>query len=191
MNTQGRELSGPSPAATETILWQMTRAFGQGPREGFSSRPSYSSVSGGKLYNPRCGPQEWKYRRARFFHRVSGASLALLQHRYQLSVKSVRYPIHTATSNTPVGHACSKRSPSCRRRSFMSRRGRMRSNDTSSAGMRRDETRRATRRALEAVRIGSDLIAFYPQEIRWPQPYVILLDLASGIPKHLDLQTAK
>jgi hypothetical protein len=67
----------------------------------------------------------------------------------------------------------------------------MRSNDTSSAGIRRDETRRATRRALEAVRIGSDLIAFYPQEIHRPQPYVILLDPASGILKRLDLQTAK
>jgi hypothetical protein len=57
--------------------------------------------------------------------------------------------------------------------------------------MRRDETRRATRRALEAVRIRSDLIADYPHEIRWPQPYVILLEPASGILKHLDLQTAK
>ena len=52
--------------------------------------------------------------------------------------------------------------------------------------MRRDETRRATRRALEAVRIGSDLIAFYPQEIHQPQPYVIILvDPASGILKRL------
>ena len=57
--------------------------------------------------------------------------------------------------------------------------------------MRRDETRHATRRDLEAVRIGSDLIAFYPQEIHLPQPYVILLDPASGILKRLDLQTAK
>ena len=55
--------------------------------------------------------------------------------------------------------------------------------------MRRDENRRATRRALEAVQIGSDLIAFYPQEIHQPQPYVILLDPASGILKRLDLQT--
>lgn len=49
----------------------------------------------------------------------------------------------------------------------------------------------ATRRALEAVRIGSDLIGFYPQEIHRPQPYVILLDPASGILKRLDLPTAK
>jgi hypothetical protein len=35
------------------------------------------------------------------------------------------------------------------------------------------------------------LIAFYPQEIHRPQPYVILLDPASGILKRLDLQTAK
>lgn len=58
--------------------------------------------------------------------------------------------------------------------------------------MRRGENRsRATRRAFEAVRISSGLIAFYPQAIHRPQPYVILLDPASGILKRLDLQAAK
>jgi hypothetical protein len=57
--------------------------------------------------------------------------------------------------------------------------------------MRRGETRLATRGALEAVRIASGLIAFYPQTIDQPQPYVILLDPASGILKRLDLQATK
>src|SRR5271165_4452657 len=61
----------------------------------------------------------------------------------------------------------------------------MRSNKTSCPGVRRGETRRAT---LEAVRISRDLIAFYPQAIHRPQPYVILLDQTSGILKRLDLQ---
>ncbi|MGD0470802.1 MAG: hypothetical protein ABSA54_20690 [Terriglobales bacterium] len=67
----------------------------------------------------------------------------------------------------------------------------MRSNKTSRADMRRGETRLATRGALEAVRIASGLIAFYPQTIDQPQPYVILLDPASGILKRLDLQATK
>ena len=41
--------------------------------------------------------------------------------------------------------------------------------------------------ALVAVQVGKDLIALYPQDIRQPQPYVILLDPASGVIKHLDL----
>lgn len=41
--------------------------------------------------------------------------------------------------------------------------------------------------ALEAVQVGKDLIALYPQDMRQPQPYVILLDPESGIIKHLDL----
>ena len=35
------------------------------------------------------------------------------------------------------------------------------------------------------------MIAFYPQPLREPQPYVILLDAASGILKRLDLRAAK
>jgi hypothetical protein len=57
--------------------------------------------------------------------------------------------------------------------------------------MLRGETRRATRQALEAIQIGNDLIAFCPQEIHLPQPYVILLDPASGILKRLNLKLAK
>jgi len=58
--------------------------------------------------------------------------------------------------------------------------------------MRRGETRSHTsRRAYEAVRISSSLIALYPRAIHRPQPYVILLDPASGILRRLDLQTAK
>jgi len=53
------------------------------------------------------------------------------------------------------------------------------------------KTRRAIWRALEAVRISSGLIAFYPRAIHRPQPYVILLDLKSGILKRLDLQAEK
>jgi len=68
----------------------------------------------------------------------------------------------------------------------------MRSSKTSSLGTRRSEARsRATRRPYETVRISSGLIAFYPQAIHRPQPYVILLDLASGILKRLDLQSTK
>ena len=44
------------------------------------------------------------------------------------------------------------------------------------------------RRALKAVRISSDLIAFYSQPLHQPQPYVILLDTATGIRKRLDLK---
>jgi len=58
--------------------------------------------------------------------------------------------------------------------------------------MRRSETSsRSTRRAYEAVRISSGLIAFYPQAIHRAQPYVILLDPASGILRRLDLQGSK
>jgi hypothetical protein len=68
----------------------------------------------------------------------------------------------------------------------------MRSSKTSSLGTRRSEARsRATRRPYETVRISSGLIAFYPQAIHRPQPYVILLDPASGILKRLDLQSTK
>jgi len=69
---------------------------------------------------------------------------------------------------------------------------RMQSHKTSSSLIRRDETRnRATRRAFEAVRISSGLIAFYPQAIHRPQPYVILLDPVSGILKRLELPAEK
>ena len=58
--------------------------------------------------------------------------------------------------------------------------------------MRRSETSsRSTRRTYEAVRISSGLIAFYPQAIHRAQPYVILLDPASGILRRLDLQGSK
>jgi hypothetical protein len=69
---------------------------------------------------------------------------------------------------------------------------RMQSHKTSSSLIRRGETRnRATRRAFEAVRISSGLIAFYPQAIHRPQPYVILLDPVSGILRRLELQAEK
>jgi hypothetical protein len=55
--------------------------------------------------------------------------------------------------------------------------------------MRRGEF--ATGAAMEPVQIASDLIAFYPQAIHQPQPYVILLDPVSGILKRLDLRAAK
>jgi hypothetical protein len=67
----------------------------------------------------------------------------------------------------------------------------MRSNQTSTFGVRRGATGRATLGGFEAVRIASDLIAFYPQAIHQPQPYVILLDPASGMLKRLDLQGTK
>jgi len=65
----------------------------------------------------------------------------------------------------------------------------MQSIKTSSHGLRRG--RRAPRRAYGAVRISSGLIAFYPRAIYRRQPYVILLDPASGILKRLDFQTTK
>jgi hypothetical protein len=69
---------------------------------------------------------------------------------------------------------------------------RMQSHKTSSSLIRRGESRnRATRRAFEAVRISSGLIAFYPQSIHRPQPYVILLDPVSGILKRLELSAGK
>jgi len=68
----------------------------------------------------------------------------------------------------------------------------MRSSKSPSLDTRRGETRsRTSRRAYETVRISSGLIAFYPQAIHRPQPYVILLDPASGIIKRLDLQSTK
>jgi hypothetical protein len=63
----------------------------------------------------------------------------------------------------------------------------MRSNKTSSFGTRGGEAGLNNPGALEAVQIASDLIAFYPQAIHQPQPYVILLDPASGVLKRLDL----
>jgi hypothetical protein len=61
-----------------------------------------------------------------------------------------------------------------------------------SAVVRRCQPRtHTTRRAFERVRISGGLIAFYPQAIHRVQPYVILLDSASGILKRLNLQTAK
>jgi len=67
----------------------------------------------------------------------------------------------------------------------------MRSNRASHFGTQRGATPLATRGAMEAVRIGSNLIAFYPQAIHQPQPYVILLDPASGILKRLDLRAKR
>jgi hypothetical protein len=67
----------------------------------------------------------------------------------------------------------------------------MRSNQTSNFGSQRGGTPLATQGALQAVRIGSGLIAFYPQAIHQPQPYVILLDPGSGILKRLDLEATR
>jgi len=47
------------------------------------------------------------------------------------------------------------------------------------------------RPAVEAVQISKELIAFYPQPLPQQQPYVILLDAASGILKRLDLRATK
>ena len=60
----------------------------------------------------------------------------------------------------------------------------MRAHKTSSANMQRSDSRPA----LEAVRISSNLIAFYPHAIHRAQPYVILLDPHSGILKRLKLK---
>jgi hypothetical protein len=46
-------------------------------------------------------------------------------------------------------------------------------------------------RALRAVRISGGLIAFYPDAIHRPQRYVILLDPASGMMRHLQIQPEK
>jgi hypothetical protein len=73
----------------------------------------------------------------------------------------------------------------------MNRVGLMRSNQTSNFGTQHGGTPLATRGAVQAVRIGSNLIAFYPQAIHEPQPYVILFDPASGILKRLDLRAGK
>ena len=51
--------------------------------------------------------------------------------------------------------------------------------------------KRWERSALEPVRISSELIAFYPQPLRHAQPYVILLDPASGILKRLNLSVKR
>jgi len=68
----------------------------------------------------------------------------------------------------------------------------MQAHKTSSSLIRRGQTRgRTTRRAFEAVKISSGLIAFFPQAIHRPQPYVILLDPVSGILRRLELQAAK
>ena len=66
----------------------------------------------------------------------------------------------------------------------------MRSNETS-LSWGRGESRSADLGGLAPVRIGSDLIAFYPHAMHQPQPNVILLDPASGILKRLDLQGTK
>lgn len=63
----------------------------------------------------------------------------------------------------------------------------MRSNKTSFPGMKRGDIRPA----LEAVRISSNLIAFYPRAMHRAQPYVILLDPHSGILKRLELRPAR
>jgi hypothetical protein len=63
----------------------------------------------------------------------------------------------------------------------------MRSNKASSFSTRGGERGPTNRDALETVQIASDLIAFYPRAIHQQQPYVILLDPASGILKRLDL----
>ena len=67
----------------------------------------------------------------------------------------------------------------------------MESSKTALPSTRRGEARSRARRAYQTVRISNGLIAFYPQAIHRPQPYVILLDPASGIIKRLDLQSTK
>jgi len=68
----------------------------------------------------------------------------------------------------------------------------MKAHKSSSSHSRRGEMRdRAMRRAFEAVKISSSLIAFYPQAIHRPQPYVILLDPVSGILRRLELPARK
>jgi hypothetical protein len=66
---------------------------------------------------------------------------------------------------------------------------RMKAHKASSSHIRRG--REVTRRAFEAVKISSGLIAFYPQAIHRPQPYVILLDPVSGILRRLELPAQK
>ncbi len=68
---------------------------------------------------------------------------------------------------------------------------RMQAHKTSSSLIRRETRNRDTRRAFEAVKISSGLIAFYPQAIHRAQPYVILLDPVSGILKRLELPADK
>jgi hypothetical protein len=68
----------------------------------------------------------------------------------------------------------------------------MHSNKTFSSTVPNRETRsRTSPPALEAVRVSPGLIAFYPRAIHRRQPYVILLDQASGIIKRLDLEAGK
>jgi hypothetical protein len=66
----------------------------------------------------------------------------------------------------------------------------MQSNKTSSHVIRRD-THGTSERAFNAVKISRGLIAFYPDAIHRPQPYVILLDPTSGILRRLDLTPEK
>jgi hypothetical protein len=67
----------------------------------------------------------------------------------------------------------------------------MSSNKTAHLIICRGEAYLTSRGAVEAVQIASDLIAFYPQPIHEPQPYVILLSPASGILKRLALRSAE
>jgi hypothetical protein len=55
----------------------------------------------------------------------------------------------------------------------------------------RESRSRSTQPAFETVRIASRLIAFYPSAIGRRQPYVLLLDPASGILKRLKLLPAR
>ena len=70
-------------------------------------------------------------------------------------------------------------------------RGIMRLHKRSFLDPSRDENKRTAPRTVEAVQIGTDLIAFYPRGMHRPQPYVILLAPSSGILKRLELQAAK
>jgi hypothetical protein len=68
----------------------------------------------------------------------------------------------------------------------------MHSKKNLSYGRRRRQSRCApARQGCEAVRISRGLIAFYPMAIHRAQPYVVLLDPASGILKRLDLQSTR
>jgi hypothetical protein len=70
-------------------------------------------------------------------------------------------------------------------------RGIMKLHKSSSANASCDENKRGAQCNLEAVPIGTDLIAFYPREMHRPQPYVILLAPSSGILKGLELPAAR
>ena len=79
----------------------------------------------------------------------------------------------------------------CNKNCELMSRGIMKLHKRSSANASCDENKRGAQCNLEAVQIGTDLIAFYPREMHRPQPYVILFAPSSGILKRIELQVAK